>query len=95
MVIGLLKERLNETIIKHGIGSKEVYNASVQVDEEIIKYYQNTQMKYYYLSSVDALNRYIDQEGKRPTISEWNLLAKKEGYLCSKSLHYIGKIQLL
>lgn len=98
-MIDKLKEKINAAIEKYGINSDKVYKLSLELDNEIAKYYENQKNKAdienndYYIKSIERLNRYIKENGKRPTVVEWNKIAKSEGYLSSESMKYIGNIK--
>ena len=54
MVINKLREKLHDSIQKFGLSSKETYNVSLELDEAIINYYQNSPMLYYYKISLEG-----------------------------------------
>lgn len=92
MVISKLRKKLHESIIKYGLSSNKTYEASVELDEEIEKYYNNTFMGYFYNVSLEGLKQYIQENSKRPDTHEWNCYAKENNYLSSESMKYIEKV---
>ncbi len=94
MIIENLRKKLHDSIQKFGLTSKEAYKISLELDEEIVKYYNNSPMLYYYKQSIEGIKKYIKENGKEPTKKEWNKYAFENNYLSSESLKYIGNINL-
>ena len=94
MIIENLRKKLHDSIQKFGLTSKETYKISLELDEEIVKYYNHSPMLNYYKQSIEGIKKYIKDNGKEPTKKEWNKYAFENNYLSSESLKYIGNIKL-
>ena len=94
MIINKLREKLHDSIQKFGLSSKETYNVSLELDEAIINYYQNSPMLYYYKISLEGLKKYIKDNNREPSKIEWNKYAYENNFLSSESMKYIGNINL-
>ena len=94
-MIDKLKEKINEAIEKYGIHSDKVYQLSLELDEEIAKYYKQKEenKNINYLRSMERLKRFIKENNRMPTAIEWNKIAKEEMYLSSESMKYMGNIK--
>lgn len=97
-MIDKLKVKINEAIEKYGIHSDKVYQLSLELDEEIAKFYKeyenNSEIKNInYLKSLERLKLYIEEHNQMPTVAEWNKIAKQENFLSSESMKYIGNIK--
>lgn len=93
MIISKLRKKLHDSIQKYGLMSNETYKISVELDEEIVKYYQSSVMLNYYKNSLEGLKRYKEINNKVPNKREWNEYAYKNNYLSSESMKYIGNIK--
>lgn len=94
MIIDKLRKKLHDSIQKYGLTSKEAYKISLELDEEIIKYYQSSPMLNYYEKSLEGIKQYVKDNNKEPTSKEWNKYAYENNYLSSESLKYMGNIRL-
>lgn len=92
MILKRIKEKLDQTIEKYGLRSKEAYQMSLEVDVKIAQYYAGHKMKIWYDASLERYKEYIEQNGKEPSVYEWNKIAKQENCLSNESMHYIGDI---
>lgn len=93
MIINELRKKLHDSIQKYGLTSKKTYKISLELDEAIINYYQNSPMLNYYEKSLEGLKQYIKDNNKKPSIKEWNKYAFENNYLSSESMKYIGNIK--
>lgn len=96
--INRLREKLNESINKTGLNSKETRKLSIEIDKLISEYYRINPQKEYpkdskifkdYSLSYKALKNWFIDTKTFPTIKEWNAYAKKYGFLSHLSLEYI------
>ena len=93
MVISELKRKLHSSIKKYGLDSKEVYELSIKLDEEINIYYKNTKLLFEnYNKSITEIERYVEIYGKKPNKYDWNKFAKENGLLSSESIKYMKSI---
>ena len=95
MVISELRNKLHDCIKKYGINSNKTYETSVELDEEIARYYQDTFMGYFYNVSLNGLKQYIKDNDRSPNTKEWNCYAKERNYLSSESMKYIEKFTFI
>lgn len=91
-MIEKLKQKINEAIEKYGLHSDKVYQLSLELDNEIEKYYKENKNTNY-IKSVERLKKYIKDNNRMPTVEEWNKIAKQENYLSSESMKYMGNIK--
>lgn len=84
-----LRKKLEEVIETYGVSSRQAYDISVQLDEEIVKYYQHESFIKIYKKSKYAYEQY---KKKGITARQWDKLAKKKHYLSSESMHYLENI---
>lgn len=98
--ISSLKNKLNKTIQRTGLNSKETREISDKIDSLINEYYNSikeieysefSNMYYYYKKSYEALKNVTQQLERFPTVQEWNKFAKENNHLSSISLEYIAK----
>lgn len=90
MGINKLRKKLLDSIKKYNEHSE----CKVVMEEEIAKQYENSSMYYFYKRSMKNLKLYIDNHNhEMPTISEWNKIAKENGYLSTESMKYMGHIE--
>lgn len=94
MIIDKLRKKLHDSIQKFGLNSEETYKISLELDEEIINYYNCSQMLNYYEQSLNGLKQYIKDNNREPSKKEWNKYAYENNYLSSESLKYMGNIKL-
>lgn len=92
-----LREKLHESIDKHGLHAEKTRKISKRYDELVNSYYQNERqyhednvMNVKYSESVKYLKKMAKDFIKFPTIKEWNCYAKKNNLLNSESLKYIS-----
>jgi len=82
------REVLRYEILNLGIKISEIKNFEKKIDI-ILEQYYGREIKFNpYLNSKNKLIRLII-EGDFPTVSEWNAIAREEGYLSHLSLEYI------
>lgn len=93
MIISELRKKLHDSIKKFGLTSEKTYKISVELDEAIVKYYENSSMLYFYERSIEGLKQYIKDNNKEPTISEWNKYAMENNYLSSESMKYMQNLK--
>lgn len=92
-MISELKRKLHSSIKKYGLDSKEVYELSIKLDEEINIYYKNTKLLFEnYNKSITEIERYVEIYGKKPNKYDWNKFAKENGLLSSESIKYMKSI---
>lgn len=98
--ISSLKNKLNKTIQRTGLNSKETREISDKIDSLINEYYNSikeieysefSNMYYYYKKSYEALKNVTQQLERFPPVQEWNKFAKENNHLSSISLEYIAK----
>lgn len=96
-----LRNKLHESIKKHGVNAEETRKISDEMDKLINEYYNNIQrisypadseMKVYYEQSYKALKTITQQLKRFPSTQEWNKFAKENCLLSSMSMQYISKL---
>lgn len=95
-----IRKKLNRSISKYGLDSEITRRLSDDIDEKINEYYKSIeQIKFpkssniheYREKSYNALKNVTLENGKFPTVMQWNRIANERGYLSHISLEYTLK----
>lgn len=93
-----LRKKLDKSIEKNGVLSKETRDLSNKMDNMINMYYKDIETRKYskgssmykhYKESYRALKRYTERK-KFPLVEEWDKYARENGYLSHLSIEYIS-----
>lgn len=94
-----LRNKLHESIKKHGVSSEQATNISIQIDELINRYNREQRMfdkdnniNLAYKQSLNKLKQIVEEFGEFPTVSSWNYYAKKNALLNSESIKFISHV---
>lgn len=89
-MIKKLKNKMYQYINKYGLNSEKTLKVSQNLDKELNKYYENSNMKYFYNQSKNGLLKYFNCHANFPDINEWNTYAKENNFLSAESIQYIS-----
>lgn len=96
-----LRKKLNISIEKNGINSKETEELSNEMNALINKYYDmkkieypcNSTMKENYENSYNELKQMAKRMNIFPTVEMWNKYAKENNCLSNMSIEYISELK--
>lgn len=99
------RKKLNTSIEKTGLNSKQTRNLSIEIDSLINLYYESDDNEYkrkekkypsnnfmyeFYKQSYYQLLEITYELEKFPTVQEWNAFATKKIYMSNQSLEYVS-----